>query len=160
LAYDVLRSAHVSPGAPLPIDAVFDPVLSLEPQPPTVTPLPADRPLGLPSVFDAGIWPGDPARAEAIDRFLRTTLPGRVACGERPVAEITGVLDELAALRDATKEPGVRVRLERRIAACRQLLLLIAGLQIEIEVPPGTMAVAGEEFVATVRLHAAAQQDV
>lgn len=155
LAYDVLRSAHTSPGPPLPIDGVFDAVMSLEPQPPTVIPIPGERPLGLPAVFDTGVWPGDPARAHAIDEFLRTTLPERVAHGELPLEQITEALRELGALRDATRDAGVRVRLDRRIAACEQLVLLTAGLQIEIEVPHGTMAVAGEEFVATMRLHTA-----
>ncbi len=155
LAHDVLRSAHVSPGPPLPIDDVFDAVMSLEPQPPTVIPIPADRPLGLPTVFDVGTWPGDPVRGSAIDAFLRTELPERVARGDHAADAITAVLRELGALRDGTSHADVRARLARRIAACEQLLLLTAGLQLEIEVPPGTMAVAGEEFVATVRLHTA-----
>jgi hypothetical protein len=54
----------------------------------------------------------------------------------------------------------VASRLRRRIDALEEVLLLLAGVQIELDVPLGATAVAGEEFVVHVHVHTAGPQRV
>ncbi|MCA8951390.1 MAG: PIG-L family deacetylase [Planctomycetes bacterium] len=69
LAREILRMAHLSPGPPVPLEELFEPTLRFELRLP---PQPGDTPFaGLPSLFDPAIWPGDPERAAALDRFVR-----------------------------------------------------------------------------------------
>lgn len=152
-AYEILRAAHLSPGPPAPIDGVFDAELRMDLQFPPTLPLDGPRPLGLPSVLDADLWPGEPARAVAIDAFLRQQLPALVARGQDPWSQVAALVGELRALR-AQARADVAVRLDRRIDALERLLLLGAGVQLEVDVPPGTIAVAGEQFIARVHLRA------
>lgn len=163
LAYRILRDAHTSPGVPAPIDSVFDPELRLERRLPPPTTGANDLLAALPSVFDADVWPGSRERAGELDALLRS-LPGRVVRNEEPrptvVRAITSLRAELDAI-GASSEPrvvAVRDRLRRRLEALNRLLLLLVGIQVEIVVPPGTVAVGGEEFVATLRVHAADEQ--
>lgn len=157
LAYEVLKSAHVSPGPPAPIDAVFDPELLLEPQLPGHLPGNGSRPFGLPSLFDAGLWPGERVRADAIARFLEHDLP-RATTGEELLREVLSCLVELRGLRDRSGlSPDVRSRFARRIAALEQVAIALAGVQFEVDLPPGVHAVAGEELMAAVRLYRVAR---
>jgi hypothetical protein len=158
LAYDVLLHAHTSPGPPAPIDTVFEPELRLEPRMP---PRPSrHRPigLGLRSVFDDDLWPGTREQAARLEPVLADELPRRVARREAPLELCTRTLLELRALA-ANAPPGgaeadeVQTRLQRRIAALERLVLLLAGVQLELDVPPGAVVVAGEEFAVTVRVH-------
>lgn len=159
LAYRILRDAHRSPGAPAPIDSVFEPELRLEPRLPLAGT--GRLPLDLPSVFDPDIWSGRPDRAAALDALLATELPSRVAKNEAPLDLVkTGIRElrnEIAALGNPSTAAAldVRERLRRRLGALERLLLLLARVQIELDVPPGAVAVGGEEFVATVRVHTA-----
>lgn len=155
-AYEILKGTHVSPGLPAPIDAVFAPVLAFEPQKPAKVDASGARPFGLPSVFDADRWPFDRAQAERLDRFLREELPGLLHAPEPPIAKLLEVLVELRQLRDKTAnrsgaDRDVLVRLDRRIAALEQLVLALARVQIEVSVPPGAVAIEGEDFSCTVR---------
>src|SRR5690606_27569446 len=78
-----------------------------------------------------------------------------------PLAEILSVLRELRDLRNecaTAVTPGktaagdVLVRLARRIKALEQLALALDLVQIEVEAPPGAVAIAGEDFSCKVRL--------
>ncbi|MBL8752429.1 MAG: PIG-L family deacetylase, partial [Planctomycetes bacterium] len=153
LAYDVLSQAHRSPGAPAPIDTVFPRELRFEPQFPNKVPSTADRPLGLPSVFDAERWPGSAARAQGLETWLRRELPLRVRNGDDAVAtEMVTVLAELRTLADVAQRADVRIRLQRRIASLEALLLAFVGVQFEVDVAPGVVAVAGESLDVSVRV--------
>lgn len=161
-AYDILRGAHVSPGAPADLDAVFAPVLVFEPQLPGSLTISGPRPLGLPSVLDTDRWPGQPARAKQLDNFFREELPALLpsAARERSDAALTrvlAVLGELRELRQAGDSAPVRdqdasVRLGRRIEALERLALALALVQIEVEVRPGAVAIEGEDFSCLVRV--------
>jgi hypothetical protein len=75
-----------------------------------------------------------------------------------PLDDWIALLMDLRALRGrfvAGSEPCWR--LENRMEALERLLLIAAGMQAELVVPPGTVAIAGEEFSATVQLHGAAK---
>ncbi len=154
-AYEVLRTAHRSPGPPAPLDEVFDPVMRLEPFAATVVDPGAPCPLRLPSLLDVERWPGDPPRARAIADLL-AELPRRIARGDTVWPELAALAGELRALRSATATVDCTQRLERRIAALERLLLLLAGVQVEVEVPPGTIAVGGEELEVLVDVHSSA----
>ncbi|MBX3462639.1 MAG: PIG-L family deacetylase [Planctomycetes bacterium] len=165
LAYEVLLHAHVSPGPPAPIDVLFEPELRLEAHMAARPSRHAPQGLGLRSVFDADLWPGEAERAPVLERLLAAELPRRVARSEAPLqlaAEILAELRALAAGLHAT-DPNARdarERLDRRVAALERLALVLAGVQVELDVPPGVAAVAGEEFVAVVRVHAPPDQRV
>lgn len=164
LAHQILQDAHVSPGPPLPVESVFEPELRLAPQIPLRggTSLPLD----LPGAFDDGIWIGTKRRADELRTFLGTELPDRVARGAEPIAAtrqgIEALRAEIAALGSAPTdaERDLRDRLRRRLAGLERLLLALARVQVEIDVPPGAVAVGGEELFATLRLHAADRQPV
>jgi hypothetical protein len=157
LAHDILCEAHRSPGSPAPIEAVFEPELSLEPQFPSPSggassPLPR-----LPSVFDEDIWPGSHESRERLHTAMHVTIPTAVRRRETPFAEIGQCLAELRTLaatrRGAEGHPDpVGRRLARRIEALERLMLLLAGVQVEVQTAPGVVAIAGEEFVAAVRV--------
>lgn len=151
-AYEILRDAHQSPGPPAPMDAVFEPEMRFEPQTAATLALDDPRPLGLPSVLDEGRWPGERARAAAI-RTLLDELPRRAAGAAATLREVASLLEELRAMRSLASSVDVQVRLDRRIEALERWLLLLAGVQLEVDVPPGTIAVGGEEFVVVVRRH-------
>lgn len=155
LAHDVLRLAHRSPGAPAPIHEVFDAVLRLEPQWPLLAPPEAPRPFGIPSLFDVDVWPGEADVASRLSERLANVRRD----AERhpaPLQDWFALLADLRALRarfDANSD--ARQRLDARIEALERVLLVAAGVQIEIEMPPGTVAIGGEEFTASVHLHGA-----
>tara|TARA_R110002072_G_scaffold206029_1_gene363793 strand:- start:1105 stop:3501 length:2397 start_codon:yes stop_codon:yes gene_type:complete len=156
-AYDILRGTHVSPGLPAQIDAVFAPVLVFEPQKPATVDATGPRPFALPSVLDPDLWPGAPARAASLDTFFRTDLPRLLHAPEPPIAQVLEVLVELRELRARTAKAtqpnqDVLVRLDRRIEALEQLTLALALVQIEVTVPPGAVAIEGEDFSCAVRL--------
>ncbi len=152
LAYDILRTAHLSPGPPAPIDSVFDAEMRFEPQGGVDLEFSAIRPLALPSVLDPQRWPGVAKRAVEIDGFLRL-LPARIARGESLLPEIAAMVIELRSIRSSSSTADSVLRLDRRIAALEQLLAVVAGVQFEVDLPSGTIAVAGEELVAVVRVH-------
>lgn len=154
-AYDLLRLCHTSPGAPLPIDSVFPPELVLEPQTDLPINFDSPHPVGLPNLFDPGIWPGSPERAAELDRFLAAELPAAVRADRAPTTQLVAVLQELRALRAGLPaEAPAGPRLQRRIAAIERVLLLLAMVQIELELPPGSVAIGGEELPLIVHLHA------
>ena len=153
VAYEILRGVHVSPGPARHIDDVFDPVLRFEPQKPARLALAPDRPLGLPSVLDADRWPGAPARAAQLERFFTEELPALLQRASPPTEQVASILGELRALRDRDGvDADARARLARRVAALERLLLALAGVQIEVEAPPGLAAIAGEEFACRVQV--------
>ena len=159
LAYEVLLEAHRSPGPPAPLDVVFEPELRLAPARPPRPSRHEPAGLGLRSVFDPDLWPGPPQRAAALERRLADELPHRVRHDDEPFACAREVLAELRRLtseleRAAEPPRDVLSRLGRRVAALERLLLLLAGVQLEIDVPPGAAAVAGEELSTTMRVHA------
>jgi hypothetical protein len=165
LAYEVLLHAHTSPGPPAPLDAVFEPELRLEPRIPARPSRHLPTGLGLRSIFDDDLWPATRERAVTLERVLATELPDRAARGEAPGALAREVLVELRAIAAALPSSGepvaeVRTRLQRRIAALEQLLLLLADVQLELEAGPGAAVVAGEELAVTVRVHAPPSQRV
>ncbi|MEZ6036838.1 MAG: PIG-L family deacetylase [Planctomycetota bacterium] len=153
-AYDILRGTHVSPGPPAGLDAVFEPVLRFEASPPRPVVGSGSRALSLPSLLDADRWPGDPGRAEQLDAFLREQLPLLVDRPDPPVDAIVEVLGELRQHRAAAPADAADLgaRLDRRIEALERLLLGLARLQVEVDLAPGTVGVAGEEFTCAVHL--------
>lgn len=156
MAHDVLRLAHRSPGPPAPANEVFESPMRLEVQF-SDGPATPDRPFELPSLFDPTCWPGDPARASNL-RGLVGELREQSALLRPPIESWVALLVELRALRERAAEgTGARARLERRIEALERLVLVAAGMQVELELPRGTVAIAGEEFDALVQLHGAAK---
>ncbi|MCK5944623.1 MAG: PIG-L family deacetylase, partial [Planctomycetes bacterium] len=153
IAYDILRGTHVSPGPPNHIDDVFGPVLKFEPLLPERVSVTGDRPLGLPSVLDPDRWPGEPAQAERFAGFVRDRLPQLLDARDPPIAEVLASLRDLRTLRAGDGiSLDVAIRLQRRIDALERLALTLARVQIEVEAPPGTVAIAGEEFSCPVRV--------
>jgi LmbE family N-acetylglucosaminyl deacetylase len=159
-AYELLRSAHTSPGAPLPIDSVFGSEMVFEPQG-TDPVLPGGaRPLGLPSLFDAEVWPGSPARAAELARQL-AELPAAVCAATASPGAIVAMMQELRDLRAVQLPGGSAVaRIDRRIEALERLLLLLAGVQMTLEVAPGTVAIGGEELPVQLQVHATSPADL
>jgi hypothetical protein len=157
-AHDLLRTAHVSPGAPAPMAAVFPPDIELEPQLPGDVQLAGPRPLGLPSLFDPSVWPGAVGEAQQLDQFLGTELPRLFATGRMPIAELLSARKHLSELR--AKASGQLQRIDRRLAAIDAVLLLAAGIQLELDVEAGTVAIGGEEFAVGVDVHTVGGQAV
>lgn len=157
LAYEVLREAHTSPGPPAPIDTVFEPDLRLEPRLPPRPSRHEPAALGLRSVFDSELWPGDATRAAELEHLLTDELPRRVATGDDPAELVRRLLLELrtvlANVSGDAQKIEVRDRLQRRVDALHRLVLLLANVQIELEVPGGAAVVAGEDFAVTVFAH-------
>ena len=154
MAHDVLRLAHRSPGLPGPINEVFESTMRLEVLLPT-GPVDQDHPFDLPSLFDSSNWPGDPARLASLQQAIGA-LREQADLPQPPIDAWIALLVELRALRGRCAEGSEsRSRLERRIDALERLLLISAGMQAELEVLPGTVAIAGEEFSAIVQLHGA-----
>jgi hypothetical protein len=152
--HDVLRLAHRSPGAPAPVGVVFEPEMCFEPQFPAQVLLDGERPLGLPSLFDDPAWLA-PAAAAPLAQRLREQLRA-VATLQPDLRELRGLLVELR--RHASVLPAhtdAATRLGRRIQALEQVVLVASGMQLELEVPSGVAAVAGEEVAATLVLHGA-----
>ena len=145
IAYDILRGAHVSPGPPNRLEDVFGPVLGFEPVRPQRLAVDESRPLGLPSVLDEPLWPGDRAQAQALRQLLDVDVPELGA-----VAAAVELLRTVAA--DPVASPSALVRIERRVEALQRLALALAGFQVEVDVPAGAVAVAGEEFSCSVRI--------
>ncbi|MBL9079279.1 MAG: PIG-L family deacetylase [Planctomycetes bacterium] len=165
LAYDVLVEAHRSPGLPAAIDAVFDGELRLEPRLPSRVSRHEPAGFGLRSVFDADLWPAEATRAAQLEQMLATELPRRVARDEAPLEAALQALVELRRLAATGADPSspgapVAARLARRIEALERLVMLLAGVQLELEVPPGAVLVAGEDFTTTVLVHAPPEQRV
>ena len=161
LAHDILREAHTSPGPPPPVETVFEPELRLQPQIALRPPSGAVLPLDLPSVFDEGIWQGTRQRADELRALLTTELPDRIARGADAGPAVRRGIEELRAEIAACGDPptvawrDLRDRLRRRLHALERLLLALARVQVEIDVPPGSVAVSGEELFADLRVHTA-----
>lgn len=145
IAYDILRGAHVSPGPPNRLEDVFGPVLGFEPVRPPRLGADASRPLGLPSVLDEPLWPGDRAQAQALRQLLDVEAPdlGAVAAAVELLRSVAGA---------PAASPSAIARIERRVEALQRLALALAGFQVEVDVPAGAVAVAGEEFSCPVRI--------
>lgn len=159
LAHDVLRLAHVSPGAVAPMESVFESELRFEPQTASSASTEDAFVSSLPSLFDPGLWPGDPERNRELTTLLTTTIPELVHRGATATEAIVAVLRELREVRarlPSQTDPRtqeLRTRLSRRIGALERLLLLVAKVQLELQVPPGTYAVAGEDLSAVLQIH-------
>ncbi len=158
-AYEILRSAHRSPGPPASLDAVFESRMWFQPsngaswQPDERDPLYGAS--SLPSLLDAR-WPGRPERSREIAAAL-AGLSRRWHAGELASGDVLPLLIELRELRQRAND-DVRARLDRRIESLERLSLLLAGIQVEVEVAPGTVAVGGEEFVVVVRINRSQDQ--
>lgn len=164
-AYAILSGTHVSPGPPNSLDAVFEPFLRFEPQFPATVPLSGPRPLGLPAVFDPDVWPWPRERADACEAFLERELPELVRRDDAPRQGLAATIVALRECRDRAAEdgpvdPDVVRRVRRRIEGLEQLLMVLSGVQLEVEAAPGTVAVAGEEFTCAVRVLTTSPQPV
>jgi len=116
-----------------------------------------DAPLArLPSLFREGVWPAGVAGAEELERFLHIELP-QMSPGSESIAR---VVDELGTMHALLADPAfvgdAAVRLRRRIEAVERVALHWSGAKVALDVPPGTFAIAGEEFVVGVYVHVAA----
>lgn len=158
LAHDVLRQAHVSPGAVASMASVFEAELRLEPQSKAAPGNESALLASLPSLFDEAVWPGAPERREELNQRLCVEIPDLV---RRGVPAIDAIVQSLIELRQlgrhlpqdaATRFAQTRTRLERRIAALERLLLLVCNVQLELQVPTGTFAVEGEDLAAVLHV--------
>lgn len=154
LAREILRTAHRSPGPPTELGKLFEPTLRFELQIPERS---EGFPFGrLPGLFDEGVWPGDPERAQALEDLVRNELPAATVGDERVVSALL----ELRELRRQRLASGARAdddvdrRLGRRIAALERLVVVRRGAKIVLDVEPGTHAIAGEEFTVGVWVYA------
>lgn len=153
LAYDVLRGAHLSPGAPGPMDSVFEPDLLLQPTP-IGNRTPATSLLdGLPSLFDEEHWPGDREQAASLRQLLGAVMGGLLPQRELLVEQAGSALQILRNLPLKSGSDAER-RCQRRIDALERVVRHVACLQIEVEAEPGAVAVPGEELALLVRIHA------
>lgn len=151
LAWNILRTAHRSPGHPAPMETVFEPFLRFEvqtPEPMTEFPF-----ASLPNLFSEGVWPGTAAQRTELLRFVETELPAFAESGEAP-ERVVARLQELRALAGiAGISAGAHRRLQRRIEAVERVILLRSGAKIVLDVAPGTFAIEGEEFTVAAHLH-------
>ena len=153
IAYDILRGAHVSPGPTNRIEDVFGPVMRFEPVRPAQVDVDPARPLGLPSLLDADRWPGDAAELDALRAFLDAELPALLRSPAPDLAELVSTMSSLRALSGREGiEPDAATRLRRRLRAMERLTVALARVQVEVRTPPGTAAIAGEEFSCSVQL--------
>lgn len=141
-AYAILRDAHRSPGAPAPLDEVFPPTMRFVAR--------TDRTVAafggefaLPSVFDGSRWP---AAAGAGDELARQIAALR-ADDPQMLASAIAVVRALETARSRAGDGDAAVRIERRLAAARQLVALAAGAQIRLAREPGSVAVPGPALV-------------
>ena len=149
-AYAILRDAHRSPGAPAPLDDVFAPTMRFVRRAPTDGP--ADGPFALPSLWDRA--PSSPWLDHAA-RCLRE-LDG---AGDRLLDAAVAAVHALEIVR-ANHGPASAAgavdpaRLDRRLAAARQLVAVAAGVRIALAAPPGAVAVPGEALPVRATLRA------
>jgi LmbE family N-acetylglucosaminyl deacetylase len=159
LAYQVLQEAHRSPGPLAPMDQVFTPDLALEPIAGPSGALGNDVLRDLPTVFDDGVWTGDPAERDRLRTFLGTDL-ARLAHDREGL--VTASIETLRRLRSmaATADVGASAetavfatRLRRRIDALERVVLHACSILVETETAQGAAAIAGEELDARVSAH-------
>ena len=76
IAHDLLARCHLSPGWPGPMESVFASEMGFDP---VALPWPslAGWTGALPSLFDAGIWPGSDAQAKSIQQQMQSLQIGR-----------------------------------------------------------------------------------
>lgn len=152
-AYAILRAAHRSPGAPASLDEVFPPTMRFLCRTPGQTS--AARPLPLPSLWDRGgssPWLDHAARCLGeLDGTGDQLAAAAVAAVH--ALEIVRANHGATAAADAAVDP---VRLERRLAAARQLVALAAGVRVALAVAPSAVAVPGQPLRVEASVRAAA----
>ena len=153
IAYEILRGAHVSPGAPRRMGDVFGPVMAFEPRSRQRLSVEGDAVSGLPSVFDPDLWPGTERQSQVVQQFLQEEMRGLLQV-DRP--NLDGVLSARAILREVLRQPDlagdVARRLARRVEALERLAVNLEQIQVEVETPPGAAVIAGEELACTARV--------
>ena len=153
IAYDILRGAHVSPGPTNRIDDVFGPVMRFEPVRPARVDVDAARPFGLPSLLDEDRWPGSPGQRDELRAFLDEDLEVSLRSPAPQLDQLGSVLTMLRSLQDREGlDADAAARLRRRVRAMERLVAAVARVQVEVVTPPGTAAIAGEEFTCSVRI--------
>jgi LmbE family N-acetylglucosaminyl deacetylase len=150
LAYDILAACHVNPGVADPMESIYAPEMTFASEP-LSWPTAADWTHGLPSLFDAGIWP-DAAPSAAGPRKLVTE--DLAACGTDRARLIDAAAAAIRELQRIEFPPGeARVRARRRIVALQRVVLHANAMKIELEARPGTVAVPGEQVDFDFRVH-------
>lgn len=158
LAYDLLLRNHLSPGAPSPMDTVFEAHTRFVPVDLFGEPPPRTLLDGVPSLFASGVWPADQASGEQWTKVLQE-LPGlelqRASLIDRAIVALRG-------LRQLTCAPGSDAdrRRARRVEALQRVVQHAAAIQVEIEARPGTVAVPGESLDLDVRVHAGGDRSI
>lgn len=137
-AYAILRAAHRSPGAPAPLDDVFPPTMRFVARI-ARTDGAGEQAFALPSVFDDGRWPAAAGSSVELGRRL-AALP---VAGPNLLVEAVAAVRALASARAQAGEGDAAVRLDRRLAAARQLVALAAGAHVLLACEPGVVAVPG-----------------
>lgn len=154
-AYAILRDAHRSPGAPAPLDEVFPPTLRFVARTERTVPVVGGG-LALPSVFDAARWPAAAGSGDDLARqlaSLRADDPQLLAAAAEAVRSLEAAR---ARAGDGDGDGEAAVRLERRLAAARQLVAVAAGARIRLDCEPGVVAVPGPALGLQATVSAAA----
>ena len=150
LAHDILLECHLSPGAPPPMDTVFNAEMAFVPAA-LPWPPPPDWTAGGGSLFDAGIWPGD---ADLAAR-LRAQIDGLAGAAADPPRLIDAAVDALRQLLRLECAQGSEAgrRRDRRVEALQRVVLHASAIKVEVEPKPGAVAVPGEEIDCDVRVY-------
>jgi len=153
-AYAILRGAHRSPGAPAPLDDVFPPTMRFVARAERTTSA-GDSTFALPSVLDAARWPAAAGAADELARQLASLRPD----DPQLLAAAAAAVRVLENARARAGDGEAAVRLDRRLAATRQLVALAAGAQIRLACAPGAVAVPGPALGLQATIRAAAPME-
>lgn len=138
LAHEILVQHHLSPGAPGPMESIFEPQMRF-----------AALPIGK-DAASSGLFTNVPTLLDAIvdldtARAVREATDATTRGASDLVASAAALVRSLEAIRVDGESDGSRRR-ERRLAAARELLAQANRIQVEVTPRPGASAVPGEEL--------------
>ena len=142
LAHEILVQHHSSPGAPGPLESVFEPQMRFAALSCGKNAASSSLFASVPTLFDV-VTEGESSRAvrEATDAASRGT--------DDVVAAAVALVRSLEAIELPRESDGWRRR-ERRLEAARELLAQANRIQVEVAPRPGASAVPGEELLLDV----------
>jgi LmbE family N-acetylglucosaminyl deacetylase len=152
LAYDVLLRCHLSPGLPAPMETMFEAETGFVAVDVFGTPPPRSLLDGVASLFDDGVFPDSPPAAAELRRLTRPPSSGEGVDDAALIASAMDAVRLLEALPCPDGSDAVRRR-DRRLEAARRVALHACAIQVEVEAPPGTVAVPGEELDLDLRVN-------
>lgn len=150
LAHEILLRNHLTPGAPSPMDTVFEARPGFVLVASTEGPAPRSLLDGVPSLFDDGVFPG--AELEAVG--LAASI-AQLDAQVDPDVRIDRAMRCARALQALPCAPGSDAdrRRQRRLEAVLRVVQHTDAIQIEVEARPGAVAVPGETLEVDVRVH-------